>query len=59
MRIIKLYEAFWNKKKEESTDNDLEFDFLAAVGKLKQAINKAIEVHEKHYYSDSNYSILD
>ena len=53
MRIIKLYEAFWNKKKEESTDNDLEFDFLSAVGKLKQAINKAIEVHEKHYYSDN------
>jgi hypothetical protein len=52
MKIIKLYEAFWNKKKEES-NNDLEFDFLSAVGKLKKAINKAIEVHEQHYYNDS------
>ena len=53
MRIIKLYEAFWNKNKKEESNNDLEFDFLSAVGKLKQAINKAIEVHEKHYYSDN------
>jgi hypothetical protein len=52
MRVIKLYEAFWNKKKEESND-DLEFDFLAAVGKLKKAINKTIDIHEKHYYNDS------
>lgn len=53
MRIIKLYEAFWKKNKKEESNNDLEFDFLSAVGKLKQAINKAIEVHEKHYYSDN------
>jgi hypothetical protein len=51
MKVIKLYEAFWNKNKKEESNNDLEFDFLSAVGKLKQAINKAIEVHEKHYYN--------
>ena len=34
MRIIKLYEAFWNKNKKEESNNDLEFDFLSAVGKL-------------------------
>jgi hypothetical protein len=50
MRIIKLYEEFWGKSK--SNNEDLEFDFLVAVGKMKQAINKTIEVHEKHYYND-------
>jgi hypothetical protein len=51
MKLIKLYEEFWGKKKNES--DDLEFDFLAAVGRLKQAINKTIDIHEKHYYNDS------
>lgn len=51
MRLIKLYEEFWGKSK--SNNEDLEFDFLVAVGKMKQAINKTIEVHEKHYYSDN------
>jgi hypothetical protein len=50
MRLIKLYEEFWGKSK--SNNEDLEFDFLVAVGKMKQAINKTIEVHEKHYYND-------
>jgi hypothetical protein len=52
MKLIKLYEEFWGKKKGKSND-DLEFDFLAAVGRLKQAINKTVEVHEKHYYNDN------
>ena len=51
MKLIKLYEEFWGKKKNES--DDLEFDFLAAVGRLKQAINKTIDIHEKHYYNDN------
>ena len=52
MRLLKLYEEFWGKK-SKSNNEDLEFDFLSAVGKLKKAINKAIEIHEKHYYNDS------
>lgn len=51
MKLIKLYEEFWGKKKNES--DDLEFDFLVAVGRLKQAINKTIDIHEKHYYNDN------
>lgn len=51
MRTIKLYEEFWGKSKSEN--EDLEFDFLAAVGRCKNAINKVIEVHEKHYYQDN------
>ena len=51
MRIIKIYEEFWGRNSKSQND-DLEFDFLAAVGKMKQAINKTIEVHEKHYYND-------
>lgn len=52
MRVVKLYEEFWGKKSKSNKEN-LEFDFLAAVGKLKRAINKTIEVHEKHFYSDN------
>ena len=52
MKLIKLYEEFLGTKKNESND-DLEFDFLVAVGRLKQAINKTIDIHEKHYYNDN------
>jgi len=51
MKTIKLYEEFFGAKKNES--DDLEFDFLSTVGRLKKAINKTIEVHENHYYNDS------
>lgn len=51
MKIIKLYEEFWGRKSKSESD-DLEFDFLAAVGKMQKAILKTIEVHEKHYYND-------
>lgn len=50
MKIVKLYEEFWGKKAE---NEDLEFDFLVAVGRCKQAINKVVEVHENHYYGDT------
>jgi len=52
MRVIRLYEEFWGRK-SKSQNEDLEFDFLVAVGKMKQAINKTIEVHEKHYYNNN------
>jgi hypothetical protein len=52
MKLIKLYEEFWGKK-SKSDNEDLEFNFLAAVGKLKKAINKTVEVHEKHFYNDN------
>lgn len=48
MRILKIYEEFWGKSNPEN--EDLEFDFLVAVGRCKNAINKVIEVHENHYY---------
>jgi hypothetical protein len=51
MKLIKLYEEFWGRKSKYKND-DLEFDFLAAVGKMQKAILKTIEVHEKHYYND-------
>lgn len=51
MKIIKLYEEFWGKSNSEN--EDLEFDFLVAVGRCKRAINKVIDVHEKHYYHDT------
>lgn len=52
MKLIKVYEEFWGRKSKSKND-DLEFDFLSAVGNLKRAINKSIEVHEKHYYNDT------
>lgn len=55
MKIIKLYEEFWGKK-SKSESNDLEFDFLAAVGKMQKAVLKIIEVHENHYYNDTKIS---
>ena len=58
MKIIKLYEEFWGRK-SKSENNDLEFDFLAAVGKMQKTILKIVEVHEKHYYSDVKISTND
>lgn len=52
MKIIKLYEEFWGRK-SKSKDDDLEFDFLVAVGNFKKAVTKVVEVHEKHYYNDN------
>lgn len=51
MKILKLYEEFWGSKSD--INEDLEFDFLAAVGRCKNAINKVVEVHENHYYNDN------
>lgn len=51
MKILKLYEEFWGSKSD--INEDLEFDFLAAVGRCKNAINKVVEVHENHYYNNN------
>jgi hypothetical protein len=58
MKIIKLYEAFWNKKKEES-NNDFDFDFLSNIGKMKQAILKIVRLHEEKCYNDNKLSSYD
>lgn len=58
MKVIKLYEAFWNKKKEES-NNDFDFDFLANIGKMKQAILKIVKLHEQKCYNDTKISSYD
>lgn len=58
MKLIKLYEEFWGRK-SKSEGSDLEFDFLAAVGKMQKTILKIVEVHEKHYYSDVKISTND
>jgi len=58
MKIIKLYEEFWGRK-SKSKDDDLEFDFLVAVGNFKKAVTKVVEVHEKHYYDDTKITNSD
>ena len=49
MKHLKKYKLFL-----ESTD--LDFDFLAAIGKMKSAILKIVLLHEKHCYGEENLS---
>lgn len=51
---IKTYKLFLEKR--GPYDEDLEFEFIANVGKMKTAIVKVVEVHEKHYYNDTKIS---
>jgi len=46
MRYLKVFEDF----------NDDEFEYLANIGKMQNAILKVVEVHEKHYYNDNKIS---
>jgi len=54
MRSIKTYKSFINESKE-----DLDFEFLVSVGKMKEAIIKIVELHEKHHYNDTKISSYD
>lgn len=49
MKHLKKYKLFL-----ESTD--LDFDFLAAIGKMKSAILKIVLLHEKHCYGEEKLS---
>ena len=54
MKKLKTYKLFLEKR--GPYDEDLEFEFLANVGKMKEAVVKVIELHEKHYYNDTKIS---
>jgi len=54
MKKLKTYQSFLEKK--GPYDEDLEFEFLANVGKMKEAVVKVVEMHEKHYYNDTKMS---
>lgn len=49
MKHLKKYKLFL-----ESTD--LDFDFLAAIGKMKLAILKVVKLHEEHCYKQDKLS---
>lgn len=51
MKSIKKYVSFLNESSE------LEFEFLANVGKMKESIIKVVQIHEKHYYKGTKISI--
>lgn len=51
MSSIKKYVSFLNESSE------LEFEFLANVGKMKESIIKVVQIHEKHYYKGTKISI--
>ena len=51
MKNIKKYVSFLNESSE------VEFEFLANVGKMKEAIIKIVSIHEKHYYKDNLISL--
>ncbi len=46
MKYLKVFEDF----------NDDEFEYLANIGKMQNAILKVVEVHEKHYYNGNKIS---
>ena len=48
MKNIKSYKLF--------LESNFEFDFLANIGKMKSAILKIIEMHEKKCYNDNKIS---
>lgn len=54
MKKLKTYQSFLEKK--GPYDEDLEFEFLANVGKMKETVIKVVEMHEKHYYNDTKMS---
>lgn len=50
MKSIKKYVSFLNESSE------VEFEFLANVGKMKESIIKVVQIHENHYYKDNKIS---
>jgi hypothetical protein len=51
MNSTKKYVSFLNESSE------LEFEFLANVGKMKESIIKVVQIHEKHYYKGTKISV--